>query len=75
MTIADLRTAFNDAVRTHQVEAFALQVMPKVFTLLEQIDTNFHAVTTPVQKAARACLDIKLPPKKQPDPARYCGGR
>jgi hypothetical protein len=75
MTIAKLRTAFNDAVRTHQVESFSMRLMPRVFALLEEIESSQRVLGKEICNAYLACRDIELPPKKKPDPSRYCGGR
>jgi hypothetical protein len=59
MTVQDLRAAFNEAVRTHQAEAFALEVMPKVFVLLETIEQyrELGALSAPkaILQTAAAC--------------------
>jgi len=75
MTIQELRIAFNEACRKPQdLEYFAQKIMPDVFKLMDAV-LNGQDVPKPVRAMAKNILSIELPPKKQPDPARYCGGR
>lgn len=80
MTLAELRTAYNEACRNpRELERFALSIMPKVFWLLESIEkqeerTDFQSLPKTILNAARECRPAPKAPKKH-QPERYTGGR